>query len=74
MLIGFETNSLKNTLFEGIVIWFEVALVHILYTVEFININRRIELAFKQVAYEISYSFMVEKWEGLMVIIISSVI
>ena len=46
---------IEKYLFEGIVIWFEVALVHIPYTAEFININQRIELAFKQVAYGISY-------------------
>jgi len=34
--------------------------MHIPYTDEFININQRIELTFKQVAYRISYSFMVD--------------
>ena len=42
--------------------WFEVTLMHIPYTAEFMNRNERIELAFKQVAYGILYSFMLDKW------------
>jgi len=40
---------------------FEVALMYIPYTVEFINRKERIELTFKQVTYVISYSYMVDK-------------
>jgi len=38
--------------------WFDVALMHIPYTAEFINRNQRIELAFKHIV--MSYSFMVK--------------
>ena len=31
--------------------WFEVALIHIPYTAEFINIKQLIEMALKQFAY-----------------------
>jgi len=36
--------------------------MHIPYTAEFMNRNERIEMAFKQVAYGILYSFMLDKW------------
>jgi len=39
--------------------------MHIPYTAEFININQLIELALSQVANEIAYSVMVDKWLGL---------
>ena len=40
---------------------FEVALMHIPYTVEFINRKLTIGVDFKQVTYVISYSYMVNK-------------
>ena len=48
-----------------IVILFQVALMHIPFTAKLINRNQQIELAFKQVAYGILYSFMVDKRVGL---------
>jgi len=39
--------------------------MHIPYAAEFINRNQRIELAFKQVAYGISFSIMVDMWVAL---------
>jgi len=40
-------------------VWFEVALMHISYTAEFINRNQRIKLAFME--YRIAFSCISEK-------------
>jgi len=57
----FKLETHKYTHNTVLSFWFEVALMHIPYTAEFINRNR-VELTFKQVTYGISYSFMIDKW------------